>query len=48
VGMWFDGVKAARQVLQNNSIPGTPFDGGNPALHGGPQAMTDGQTLPVI
>jgi len=48
VGMWFDGVKAARQVLQNNSIPGTPFDGGSPALHGGPQAMTDGQTLPVI
>lgn len=48
VGIWFDGVKAARQVLQNNSIPGTPFDGGNPALHGGPQAMTDGQTLPVI
>ncbi len=48
VGMWFDGVKAARQVLQNNSIPGTPFDGGNPALHAGPQAMTDGQTLPVI
>ena len=48
VGMWFDGVKAARQVLQNNNIPGTPFDGGNPALHAGPQAMTDGQTLPVI
>lgn len=48
VGIWFDGVKAARQVLQNNGIPGTPFDGGNPALHAGPQAMTDGQTLPVI
>ncbi|HLX40175.1 MAG TPA: hypothetical protein VKR42_06560 [Ktedonobacteraceae bacterium] len=48
VGMWFDGVKAARQVLQNSAIPGTPFDGGNPALHAGPQAMTDGQTLPVI
>ncbi|HLJ33787.1 MAG TPA: hypothetical protein VKU38_09060 [Ktedonobacteraceae bacterium] len=48
VGMWFDGLKAARQVLQNNTIPGTPFDGGNPALHAGPQAMTDGQTLPVI
>lgn len=48
VGIWFDGLKAAQQVLQNNSIPGTPFDGGNPALHGGPQAMTDGQTLPVI
>jgi len=48
VGMWFDGLKAAQQVLQNNSIPGTPFDGGNPPLHAGPQAMTDGQTLPVI
>lgn len=48
VGMWWDGVKAARQVLKNPSIPGTPFDGGNPALHAGPQAMTDGQTDPVI
>ncbi len=48
VGMWFDGLKAAKQVLRNNNIPGTPFDGGNPALHAGPQAMTDGQTLPVI
>ena len=48
VGMWFDGVKAARQVLHNPNIPGTPFDGGAGALHAGPQAMTDGQTLPVI
>jgi hypothetical protein len=48
VGMWFDGVKSARQVLNNPSIPGTPFDGGNPPLHAGPQVMTDGQTLPVI
>jgi hypothetical protein len=48
VGMWFDGVKSARQVLNNSSLAGTPFDGGNPALHGGPQAMTDGQTAPVI
>ena len=48
VGMWFDGVKAARQVLNNPNIPGTPFDGGGGALHAGPQAMTDGQTLPVI
>ena len=48
VGMWFDGVKSARQVLNNPSIAGTPFDGGNPPLHAGPQAMTDGQTLPVI
>jgi hypothetical protein len=48
VGLWFDGVTAARQVLGDNTIPGTPFDGGCCALHAGPQAMTDGQTLPVI
>jgi hypothetical protein len=48
VGMWFDGVNAARQVLNNPTIPGTPFDGGHGVLHAGPQAMTDGQTLPVI
>ncbi len=48
VGMWFDGVDPARQVLKNPAIPGTPFDGGRGALHAGPQAMTDGQTLPVI
>jgi hypothetical protein len=48
VGMWFDGVTAARQVLNNPSIPGTPFDGGGGVLHAGPQAMTDGQTLAVI
>ncbi len=48
VGMWFDGVNAARQVLNNPSIPGTPFDGGHGVLHAGPQAMTDGQTLAVI
>jgi len=48
VGMWFDGVDAARQVLHNPGQAGTPFDGGAGALHAGPQAMTDGQTLPVI
>ncbi len=48
VGMWFDGVRFARQVLNNSNIPGTPFDGGGGALHAGPQAMTDGQTLSVI
>jgi len=47
-GIWFDGVKAARQVLGDPTIPGTPFDGGCCTLHAGPQAMTDGQTLPVI
>jgi hypothetical protein len=48
VGMWFDGVTFARKVLNNPNIPGTPFDGGGGALHAGPQAMTDGQTLSVI
>src|SRR6266851_4979571 len=48
VGMWFDGVGNARRVLNDPTIPGTPFDGGGGALHAGPQAMTDGQTLPVI
>src|SRR6266702_878720 len=48
VGMWFDGVSFARKVLNNSTIPGTPFDGGGGALHAGPQAMTDGQTLSVI
>jgi len=48
VGIWFDGVIAARQVLNNPTIPGTPFDGGGTILHAGPQAMTDGQVLPVI
>jgi hypothetical protein len=48
VGMWFDGVDNARRVLNDPTIPGTPFDGGGGALHAGPQAMTDGQTLPVI
>jgi hypothetical protein len=48
VGLWFDGVSAARRVLNDPSIPGTPFDGGGGALHAGPQVLTDGQTLPVI
>src|SRR5438874_6268542 len=48
VGMWFDGIINARQVLHNPTQPGTPFDGGGGLLHAGPQAMTDGQTLPVI
>jgi hypothetical protein len=48
VGMWFDGVEVARQVEHDPTIAGTPFDGGGGALHAGPQAMTDGQTQPVI
>jgi hypothetical protein len=48
VGMWFDGVNNARKVLGDATIAGTPFDGGGGALHAGPQALTDGQTQPVI
>jgi hypothetical protein len=48
VGMWFDGLSNARKVLNDPTVAGTPFDGGGGALHAGPQAMTDGQTLPVI
>jgi len=48
VGMWFDGVGTAREVLHNPGLAGTPFDGGHGVLHAGPQAMTDGQALPVI
>ena len=47
-GMWFDGIINARQVLHDSTQPGTPFDGGGGPLHAGPQAMSDGQTLPVI
>jgi hypothetical protein len=48
VGMWFDTIGVARQVLGDPTIPSTPFDGGHPPQHSGPQAMTDGQSLPVI
>ena len=48
VGMWFDSVNNARRVFNNPTVAGTPFDGGGGPLHAGPQALTDGQTLPVI
>jgi hypothetical protein len=48
VGMWFDGNDSARQVLQDPTLAGTPFDGGDIPKHAGPQAMTDGQSLAVI
>ena len=48
LGMWFSSLQDARKVLNNNALPGTIFDGGNPPLHAGPQAMTDGQTAPVF
>lgn len=47
-GLWFDSVETARAVLGNSGTAATPFDGGPPPAHGGPQAMTDGQSLPVL
>ena len=46
--MWFSSLPDAPPVLKDNTLKGTPFDGGNPPLHAGPQAMTDGQTDPVF
>lgn len=48
LGMWFSSLQDAQTVLKNTSLTGTPFDGGNPPLHAGPQAMTDGQSAPVF
>jgi hypothetical protein len=48
LGMWFSQLQDAQKVLNDDTIKGTIFDGGNPPLHAGPQAMTDGQTAPVF
>ena len=48
MGMWFSSLQDAQKVLNNTKLTGTIFDGGNPPLHAGPQAMTDGQTAPVF
>ncbi len=48
MGMWFSQLQDAQQVLNDDTLKGTIFDGGNPPLHAGPQAMTDGQTAPVF
>jgi hypothetical protein len=48
LGMWFSSLTDAQKILKDSTLKGTPFDGGNPALHAGPQAMTDGQTDPVF
>jgi len=48
LGMWFSSLQDAQKVLNDQTLKGTPFDGGNPPLHAGPQAMTDGQTAPVF
>jgi hypothetical protein len=44
VGLWFDDLKVAQQVLHDRTLKGTPFDGGDPPLHAGPQAMVDNVT----
>src|SRR5215467_6145290 len=36
LGMWFASLQDAQKVLNNPSLKGTPFDGGNPPLHAGP------------
>ena len=48
LGMWFSQLTDAQKVLNDDTLKGTIFDGGNPPLHAGPQAMTDGQTAPVF
>src|SRR5579863_6682725 len=49
LGMWFSSLVDAQRVLNDDTtLMGTIFDAGNPPLHAGPQAMTDGQTLPVF
>lgn len=48
MGMWFSSLTDAQKVLNDDTLKGTIFDGGNPPLHAGPQAMTDGQTVPVF
>ena len=48
LGMWFSSLQDAQKALNDTTLTGTPFDGGNPPLHAGPQALTDGQTNPVF
>ncbi|MBE3558637.1 MAG: hypothetical protein IMW89_05345 [Ktedonobacteraceae bacterium] len=48
LGMWFSELADAQKILGDNTLKGTPFDGGSPPLHAGPQAMTDGQKDPVF
>src|SRR5947209_14139964 len=48
LGMWFSSLQDAQKALNDNTLKGTIFDGGNPPLHAGPQAMTDGQPAPAF
>jgi hypothetical protein len=45
-GMWFSSLDDAKTVLNNPALTGTPFDGGSPPAHAGPQAMNDGSPDP--
>jgi len=45
-GIWFSSLTDARSVLNNPGLTGTPFDGGSPPAHAGPQAMNDGSDAP--
>jgi hypothetical protein len=45
-GMWFSSLDDAKTVLNNPALTGTPFDGGAPPAHAGPQAMNDGSPDP--
>ena len=40
-GIWFSSLQDAQTVLNNPNLTGTPFDGGSPPAHAGPQAMAD-------
>ena len=45
-GIWFSSLQDAQTVLANPNLTGTPFDGGSPPAHAGPQAMSDGSPDP--
>lgn len=45
-GMWFSSLQDAQTVLNDPTLTGTPFDGGSPPAHAGPQAMNDGSPDP--
>jgi hypothetical protein len=48
LGLWFGSLKDAQADLHDSALKGTPFAPGNPPLHAGPLALTDGQTAPVF
>ena len=48
LGLWFASLKDAQADLHNGTLKGTPFAPGNPPLHAGPLALTDGQAAPAF